>query len=190
MTPRSSSISNLSSGLEDLDGNIYNLCRLVACLDCQLVPVDLFLRAGRSKLAWAANGELEQTSPASASVPIWLLNLLYPKAVVSDSLEQTWLSPAHELGIIELISQCGVHHLRLATNSKAQICAELNQSDRRELLSAWLSICIHAFPGRYVEISGAEMEMRFLGTIESSILPLLAVITDEDIMDWVAPKSK
>ena len=182
-------MANLSIGLECLDVNspIHSLCRLLACLDYQLVPVDLVIQACRSKSTWAANGELEQTSPASAGVPVWLLNW---KAVVVDSPDRIWLSPALQLGVIELISESGVYYLRLTNNYKAQICAGLNQSDRRELLSTWLSICIHAFPARYAEICGAEMAIRFQNILQSSILPLLAVITDEDIVDWVAPKAR
>jgi hypothetical protein len=183
-------MENSSSSKEALDTDIENLCRLLACFDCPSFPVDLFIRGSRSKPTWAANGELAQALPASVGVPTWLVKIFGPKAVIRESQEQAWLQRARELGVVELISECGVQYLQLATDFKVRICAELNLFDRRKLLSSWLSICIHAFPSKWAEISGEEMEIRFLGLLESSILPLLAVITDEDIIDWVCPKER
>jgi hypothetical protein len=183
-------MEDYSSTLEKLHPDLRNFCRLLACFGCPMVPVDLFTRACRSKPTWSSNGELVQKSSAGSGIPAWFRDHFNPNIAFHDHQEPIWLLSVQTLGIIELVSESGIQYLKLTREYRAHICNDITLDDRRTLFSECTAIVIHAFPCKYAELLGEDMEIRLLDVVESSILPLLAVVTDDDIMNWISPREQ
>jgi hypothetical protein len=64
---------------------------------------------------------------------------------------------------------------------------EIDEKRRRVLLFHAIGIIVQAYPCALAELIGDEMQLRLLRVVEDCILPLLAVVTDEDIISWLSP---
>src|SRR6266487_4430764 len=100
------------------------------------------------------------------------------------------LSQEKDLGIIQFVTENCVQQIKVTEDYHAQVCREMTLDRRLTLLFESTAITIHAFPCQSTELLGEEIEFRLLRTVESCILPLLAVVTDEDLLHWLSPRQQ
>lgn len=174
--------------MEKISPNVHKFCQLLTCFDCDLVPLDLFRRACRPKPKWSSDGDFVRTTPEQAAVPPWLCDVWDSNAPFHETPDA--LSAAQEFGLVHFVTKNCISYVRVAEDHRAQIHHEIGPEHRRTLLFECTAIAIHAFPCKFAELLGEEMEHRLIGVIESCILPLLAVATDADILSWLSPKEE
>ena len=165
--------------------HIEPFCQILACFGCP-VPVDLFIRAARPKKIWRSDGGFDIATPFERIViPSWLEKVQGLKDTQENDDEE-WLQSVRADGI-KIIMQSGVQCLQLSKDVLERFSQSISTEKRREQLSTCVAITVHAFPCRFAEISGEELAFQFLPFLQSSILPLLAALTDEDISKWLIP---
>jgi hypothetical protein len=185
-----SSHENCSTLLEAMRQESRNFCELLACMELELIPIDLFARACSSKKSWSPNGETFEKQPDEAAVPAWLLTLFGAGTAIREGHVPELLSQAQELEVIQFVTEDGIRHVKLREECRTEIYREMQLNRRLELLSESTAIAMHAFPCKFAELLGEEMESRLLPVMESCILPLLAVVTDDDITSWLTPRQR
>jgi hypothetical protein len=172
------------------ENQAYEFRQLLACLDVDSVPVDLFIRACRGKPSWSSTGNYFYKDPRHASVPAWLHPLFGPKAAFTNDQEPAALSEPHFQGQICFTKEYGVTHVQISREYRLVSYCEITKKHRRDLLLHAIAIVVHAYPCALAELIGDEMQIRLLRIVEDGILPLLAAVTDEDIISWVSPQEK
>ncbi|KAF2188843.1 hypothetical protein K469DRAFT_684144 [Zopfia rhizophila CBS 207.26] len=160
-------------------------CQILACFGCP-VPVNLFIRAVRPKTIWRSNGRFDTATPFEhILVPSWLEKVPgFQNSHANDDKE--WLQSARTDGV-EIIMQSGIQCLKLSTDACEHVSQLMSVEERRKQLSTCIAITIHAFPSRFAEIAEEEVAFQFLPLLQTSVLPLLAVSTDDDIWEWLIP---
>jgi len=120
-------------------------------------------------------------------VPAWLHVLFGPKAAFTTDQEPALLSHAQFLGQICFTKEYGVTYIQITDEYRFASYHEIDENRRRVLLFQAITIIVQAYPGALAELIGDEMQVRLLRVVEDCILPLLAVLTDEDIISWLSP---
>jgi hypothetical protein len=139
------------------------------------------------KPSWSSTGEYFIKAPSDTSVPAWLHTLFGPKAASTEDQEPASLH-IQSPGQIYFTELYGVTYVQITDECRSASYHEIDEKRRQVLLFQVVAIIVQAYPVALAELTGDEIQLQLLRVVEDCILPLLALVTDEDIISWLSPR--
>jgi hypothetical protein len=133
-------------------------------------------------------------------VPSWLLTLFHPLArpktsppdATNESAAVKVVELATELGVITVEEPNGLPHLEqycVHDDWRNRLRGDLPSPDALVCLFDVLALVLQAFPDSHAELLWEELEAQLWDVIESTCLPLLAVIDIHDVLNQMSSNS-
>jgi hypothetical protein len=161
--------------MEEQNSDVFFFLQLLSFFECARVPKALFLRASTPRPRWNRRGRIVSRSPEEALVPPWL------PALFSAGEDMTAdLLAALELEDISVQGEGAVQYIALPDHLK-KLHGSMSVPATMETLFNLLAIVAHAFPTPFTELLWEETELQLWEVVDWTCVPILAVITVEDV---------
>jgi hypothetical protein len=176
--------------MSELPVDIHEFCQMLACIDHEMVPVDLFQHASASMPCWSSIGDIIWKSSTVSAVPSWLRRIWATDTASPGTGPPATLATAQDLGLIQFVTEKCIQYVKITDQYRNQIYQDIRLDRRRALLFEFTAIAMHAFPSKFTDLLWDTIALGFIDVIESCVLPLLAVASDTDLLGCCLPKER
>ncbi len=169
------------ASIEQLEAKELRFCQLLSFFECDRVPVELFRRACRPRLTWNSIGEQSTRLPGDNYVSSWLV-LLLSRDTATHGIPHG-LQRANDMGIIHIEGTQPFDILGFGPGWKIKVRNKIPSDQDLHYCIELLTVILHAYPEPYLELCWRELEIQLWEIIDSTCVPILAVLDKDSIID-------
>jgi len=168
--------------------HLLQFCQILSCFKTERIPILLFVRTSKYQARWGSDGELVWETPQARCVPSCVIELFGD--IVDDAEVYDKLEVARELGVLLLESFASTIYISISFEFKDEIHRTLSSDNQQQGILATLCITIHAYPDEHTSIVWEEIRRQLQEIVVKDCLPILLVISPEDLFKHGAALSK